>query len=146
MIIGGMGTPHVMVDCVNGIRLLLIGFCDQFRNMDIERQNISLWVKINKLPNYLRQSGLYVCSKLTLSLKHCLFFHQPPNAHSIQWTYWIILLFFLLWRPFWNENIVNSCNWIHIHEKSSKNITKNGIWFLLWLPFFSTKTMRDVSL
>lgn len=133
LIIGGMGTPE---DYVNGIRLLLIGFCDQFRNMDIEQHNMPLWVKINKLSNYLRQSGVYVCSKLALCLKHCLFFHQPPNAHSIQWTYWIILLFFLLWRPFWNENIVNLCNWLHIHDNSSMNITKNGIWFLLWLFFF----------
>lgn len=137
-----MGTPE---DYVNGIRLLLIGFCDQFRNMDIEQQNIPLWVKINKLPNYLRQSWLYVCSKLALSLKHCLFFHQPPNAHSIQWTYWIILLFFLLWRPFWNENIVNLCNWIHIHDNSSMNITKNGIWFLLWLFFFHQRKQWETS-
>lgn len=145
MIIGGMGTPHVMVDCVNGIRLLLIGFCDQFRNMDIERQNIPLWVKTNKLPNYLRQSGLYVCPKLTLSPKHCLFFHQPPNAHSIQWTYWIILLFLLLWRTFWNKNIVNSCNWIHIYMIVACIYKKTAFDFFCDC-FFFTKTMRDVSL
>lgn len=113
--------------------------------MDIEQQNIPLWVKINKLPNYLRQSGLYVYSKLALCLKHCLFFHQPPNAHSIQWTYWIILLLFLLWRPFWNENIVNLCNWLHIHDNSSMNITKNGIWFLLWLFFFLQRKQWETS-
>lgn len=37
------------------------------------------------------------------------------HTYTIQWTYWIILLFLLLWRPFWNENIVNLCIWIHIY-------------------------------